>query len=27
MSNLAKVTQCTINMYTYVSDMGACVRY
>ena len=23
MSSLAKVTLCTINMYTYVSDVGA----
>ena len=26
MSVLAKVTLCTINMYTYVSDVGACLR-
>ena len=27
MSSLAKVTPCTINVYTYVSDVGACIRY
>jgi hypothetical protein len=27
MSSLAKVTLYTINMYTYVSDVGACIRY
>ena len=27
MSSLATVTLCTINMYTYVSDVGACIRY
>ena len=25
MSSLSKVTLCTINMYTYVSDVGACL--
>ena len=27
MSSLSKVTICNINMYTYVSDVGACIRY
>jgi len=27
MSSLAEVTLCTINMCTYVSDVGACIRY
>ena len=25
--NLAKVTTCTINMYAYVGDVEACIRY